>query len=334
LQSKKWYIIIAFVVVGVLFFAGLFLGSEWLTPSQVCEGLFQESRLNFIVLDLRLPRVLTAILSGAALSVSGLLMQTYFRNALAGPYILGVSAGGGLGVALLLMAGFLFSFNISEIPNLSILFSISGSALILFLVMLLSKKIGNGSMLLIAGLMLGSFVSAIIAVLQYFAPSESIKKYLLWTMGSLSSVDLSSLIGFSIIVMVFIVLAMLMANPLNAVLMGSQQAQNLGVNVRTVKWFVMLCSGVLAGLVTAYCGPIAFIGLAAPHLSRLILKSHNHHHLILFSALMGAIVLLFCDIVAQLPGMDLQLPINVVTSIVGAPLVIYIIIKSKFSTHV
>lgn len=334
MQSKKWYIIIAIAVLGLLFFAGLFLGSEWLSPLQVWEGLFQESRLNFIIIDLRLPRLLTAILSGAALSVSGLLMQTYFRNALAGPYILGVSAGGGLGVALLLMAGFLFSFNIAEIPNLSILFSIAGSSLVLFLVILLSRKIGNGAMLLIAGLMLGSFVSAIIAVLQYFAPSESIKKYLLWTMGSLSSVDLSALIVFSIVIIVFIVLAILMANPLNAILMGSDQARNLGVNIQKVKWFVLLSSGVLAGLVTAYCGPIAFVGLAAPHLSRLILKSHNHHHLVLFSALMGAIVLLFCDIVAQMPGLDFQLPINVVTSIVGAPLVIYIILKSKFSANV
>lgn len=333
MKSKKLYIIVALVVLVLLFFVGLFLGSELLSPGQVIEGLFEESKLNFIIREIRLPRVLTAILSGAALSVGGLLMQSYFRNALAGPYILGISAGGGLGVAILLMAGSLFAFDFSALGNTTIVFSIIGSALTLGLIMLLSRKIGNGPMLLIAGLMIGSFASAMVSVLQFFAPSDTIKRYLLWTMGSLTAVDMSELMLFGGVIIAFLVLAMFFANGLNAFLLGETQAQSLGVSSARIKWMVMLITGVLAGIVTAYCGPIAFVGLTAPHLSRLILKSQNHHYLIPFSAILGAILLLFCDIVAQLPGLDLLLPINAVTSLIGAPIVVFIILKSKVARN-
>lgn len=333
MQNKKFYILLAIILLLLLFFAGLFLGSELITPAQVIEGLFVESKLNFIIREIRLPRVLTAILSGAALSVGGLLMQSYFRNALAGPYILGISAGGGLGVAILLMAGSLFTLNITGLGNATIIFSVIGSALTLGLIMLLSKRIGNGPMLLIAGLMIGSFASALVSILQYFAPSDTIKRYLLWTMGSLTAVDMNELILFGGIIIVFLFLALVFANSLNAFLLGETQAQTLGISSSKVKWMVMLITGVLAGIVTAYCGPIAFIGLTAPHLSRLILKSQNHHLLIPFSALTGAILLVFCDIVAQLPGIDLLLPINAVTSLIGAPIVVFIILQSKVARH-
>jgi iron complex transport system permease protein len=333
LKSKKLYIIAALVVLLLLFFVGLFLGSELLSPGQVLEGLFEESKLNFIIREIRLPRVLTAILSGAALSVGGLLMQSYFRNALAGPYILGISAGGGLGVAIFLMAGSLFVFDFSVLGNTTIVFSIIGSALTLGLIMLLSRKIGNGPMLLIAGLMIGSFASAMVSVLQFFAPSDTIKRYLLWTMGSLTAVDMNELMLFGGVIFAFLVLAMFFANGLNAFLLGETQAQSLGVSSARIKWMVMIITGVLAGIVTAYCGPIAFVGLTAPHLSRLILKSQNHHYLIPFSAILGAVLLLFCDIVAQLPGLDLLLPINAVTSLIGAPIVVFIILKSKVARH-
>lgn len=317
----------------VLFFIALFLGSELLSPSQVIEGLFSESKLNFIVREIRLPRVITAILSGAALSVGGLLMQSYFRNALAGPYILGISAGGGLGVAILLMAGSLFTIDITGLGNATILFSVIGSALTLGLIMLLSRKIGNGPMLLIAGLMIGSFASAMVSILQYFAPSDTIKRYLLWTMGSLTAVDMSELILFGGVIIAFLFFAMFFANGLNAFLLGETQAQTLGISPSKIKWMVMLMTGVLAGIVTAYCGPIAFIGLTAPHIARLIIKSQNHHLLIPFSAIVGAILLLFCDIIAQLPGVDLLLPINAVTSLIGAPIVVFIILQSKVARH-
>lgn len=333
MKSKKLYIIAALVVLLLLFFVGLFLGSELLSPGQVLEGLFEESKLNFIIREIRLPRVLTAILSGAALSVGGLLMQSYFRNALAGPYILGISAGGGLGVAIFLMAGSLFVFDFSVLGNTTIVFSIIGSALTLGLIMLLSRKIGNGPMLLIAGLMIGSFASAMVSVLQFFAPSDTIKRYLLWTMGSLTAVDMNELMLFGGVIFAFLVLAMFFANGLNAFLLGETQAQSLGVSSARIKWMVMIITGVLAGIVTAYCGPIAFVGLTAPHLSRLILKSQNHHYLIPFSAILGAVLLLFCDIVAQLPGLDLLLPINAVTSLIGAPIVVFIILKSKVARH-
>ena len=333
MTSKKIIILISALFLLLLLFVGLFLGSELLSPSQVIEGLFSKSKLNFIIREIRLPRVLTAILSGAALSVGGLLMQSYFRNALAGPYILGISAGGGLGVAILLMAGSLFTLDITGLGNATILFSIIGSALTLSLIMLLSKRIGNGPMLLIAGLMIGSFASAMVSILQYFAPSESIKRYLLWTMGSLTAVDLNELILYGGIIILFIFIAMIFANPLNGFLLGETQARTLGISASKIKWTVMLITGVLAGIVTAYCGPIAFIGLTAPHLARLILKSQNHHQLIPFAAILGAILLLACDIIAQLPGMDLQLPINAVTSLIGAPIVVMVILQSKTARH-
>lgn len=333
MKTKTRYIIIALLSLIVLFFIALFLGSELLSPSQVIEGLFSESKLNFIVREIRLPRVITAILSGAALSVGGLLMQSYFRNALAGPYILGISAGGGLGVAILLMAGSLFTIDITGLGNATILFSVIGSALTLGLIMLLSRKIGNGPMLLIAGLMIGSFASAMVSILQYFAPSDTIKRYLLWTMGSLTAVDMSELILFGGVIIAFLFFAMFFANGLNAFLLGETQAQTLGISPSKIKWMVMLMTGVLAGIVTAYCGPIAFIGLTAPHIARLIIKSQNHHLLIPFSAIVGAILLLFCDIIAQLPGVDLLLPINAVTSLIGAPIVVFIILQSKVARH-
>jgi iron complex transport system permease protein len=333
LSNKKITIYVAAILLIVLVFAGLFLGSELLSPSQVIEGLFSKSKLNFILREIRLPRVLTAVFSGAALGVAGLMMQSYFRNALAGPYILGISSGGGLGVAILLMAGSLFAFDLTNISNAAIIFSTAGSAATLLLIMLLSKRVGNGPMLLITGLMIGSFASAMVSILQYFAPSESIKKYLLWTMGSLTSVDFSELVIFGSVILIFLLVSVYFANPLNAFLLGDVQARNLGVSNTKIKWSVMIITGVLAGIVTAYCGPIAFIGLTAPHLSRLILKSQNHHYLIPFTAIVGAVLLLFCDIVAQLPGLDLQLPINAVTSLIGAPIVVSIILKSKTTQH-
>lgn len=307
------------------------LGSQLISFSDLFSGLTEDNKFRFILLELRLPRVLTSVLSGAALAISGLLMQSFFRNPLAGPYILGISAGSGLGVALLVLFGTAIGWELIQMNNGVLLFSVVGASSILLLVMFLAKKIGNGSMLLIAGLMIGSFASAVVSVLQYFAPSESIKKYLLWTMGNLSAVELSEMLIFGGVIVVFVLLAFFQVNELNALQLGDETALNLGVDIRKTRFYVIVISGVLAGVVTAYCGPIAFVGLAAPHLARLWTKTSNHFILVPVSALLGAILLLFCDIVAQVPGLDLLLPINAVTSLIGAPLVISIILRNRKS---
>jgi iron complex transport system permease protein len=312
-----------------LSFVGLLLGSEIVAPQDLFSGFTTDNKYRFVLFELRLPRVLTAVFAGAALATSGLLMQSFFRNPLAGPYILGVSAGSGLGVALIIMLSSLVGWELAQLQNSVMLFSVVGAASVLSIVMLLARKIGNGAMLLIAGLMVGSFASAVVSVLQFFAPSESIKKYLLWTMGNLSSVELSEMWIFASIIVLFVVLAFVYANALNALLLGDTSAKSLGVDVKKVRLVVIIVAGVLAGVVTAYCGPIAFVGLAAPHLAKLVAQTSNHLTLIPLSALFGAILLLFCDMVAQVPGVDLLLPINAVTSLVGAPLVISIILKNR-----
>lgn len=320
--------LLAVVLVGVL---SLLLGSEIVAPAELLSGISEDNKYRFILFELRLPRVLTAIFAGLALSVSGLLMQSFFKNPLAGPYILGVSSGSGLGVALLILLGSIAGWEMTHIQNGAMVFSVAGAALVLSLIMFLSRKIGNGGMLLIAGLMVGSFASAIISVLQFFAPSESIKKYLLWTMGDLSSVEMSEMTLFAGLILLFAVFAFLNSKGLNALLLGDSGAMNLGVDIRKLKLIIIIISGVLAGVVTAYCGPIAFVGLAAPHIAKMLSKTSNHITLIPLSGLIGALLLLVCDTISQVPGSSLILPINAVTSLVGAPLVISIILRNRKS---
>lgn len=330
-MPKSIFIYISFLAVIILGVIALFLGSEIIPPGDLLSGMNEENKYRFILLELRLPRVLTAILAGTALAISGLLMQSFFRNPLAGPYILGVSAGSGLGVALLIMLGSVMGWELSQIQNGALIFSVIGAAAVLMIVMLLSRKIGNGGMLLITGLMVGSFASAIISVLQFFAPSEHIRKYLLWTMGDLSSVELSEMPVFVAVILVFSAMAFINSKGLNAMLLGDESAVNLGVEVGRLKMLIIIISGVLAGVVTAYCGPVAFVGLTAPHIAKLVAKTSNHHLLIPLSGLFGALLLLICDAIAQMPGLDLILPINAVTSLVGAPLVISIIFRYRKS---
>lgn len=324
----KVKLIISVVVLIVLSLVSLMVGSQFVALGDLFSGIFEENKFTFVLFQLRLPRTLTALFAGAALAISGLLMQSYFRNALAGPYILGISSGSGLGVATFIMLGSILGLNFSSVGNGIMIFSILGAALILLLVMILAAKIGNGTMLLITGLMIGSFASALVSVFQYFAPSETIKKYLLWTMGSLSSVELSEFWLFGLLIFLGIAGSFMLGNSMNAMLLGSEQAQSLGVDPKKVKWLVLVVSGILAGVVTAYCGPIAFIGLAAPHIAKLLIKTSDHLVLIPFVVLIGAILLLFCDILAQVPGVDILLPINAVTSIIGAPVVVAIILKN------
>jgi len=336
LSSKKYIpLFIFFVILLVaLSFASLFLGSEILAPSKVFEALFSTSEKNieFIVNQIRLPRVLTALLAGSALSVAGLQMQTYFRNGLAGPYILGVSAGSGLGVALLIMTGSLFGIEANGEYSITTA-AIVGSVGVMLIMLFFANKIGSGIMLLLIGIMLGSFISASISIMEYFSDADSMKKYVLWTMGSTSGNTLSNVKYIGLFVSIGLAITLFSIRSLNALLMGEDYARSMGISIKKTRLLILISTGILAGIVTAYCGPIAFVGLAVPHVVRLMIKTSNHAIIIPFTALLGAIILVFCDLVATLPGMDIRLPINAVTSIIGAPIVVYIILKNKVTAN-
>ncbi len=310
---------------------GLALGSELFPIGEVWKALWYSDNktLSYIVWEIRMPHLITAVLAGAALSTSGLLMQTYFRNALAGPYILGVSAGSGLGVALYTMLGSMLGMHMASFDMGMVFSSAIGALTILLLIAGVSRFIGNGTMLLITGLMLGSFVSALVGLLQYFSAGEAVKRYILWSLGSLNALTLQEVGWLALTVVILLVLAIFRIRSLNALLLGEQEAQSLGIRFKREKLFILLIAGGLAAVVTVYCGPIAFVGLAAPHVARMLLATANHRILLPASALSGALVLLFCDIIAQWPGSAIQLPINAVTSIIGAPMVIYIILRHR-----
>jgi iron complex transport system permease protein len=331
IHRPRFFFIAGLAKLFLLLVVGLALGSELFPFGEVWKALYsnENKTLSYIVWEIRMPHLLTAVLAGAALSTSGLLMQTYFRNALAGPYILGVSAGSGLGVALYTMLGSLLGLQLVSFDMGMVLSSAIGAFSILLLIAGVSRYIGSGTMLLITGLMLGSFVSALVGLLQYFSAGEAIKKYILWSLGSLNALTLKEVGGLALIIASLLTATLFRIRALNALLLGELEAQSLGIRIQREKLLILLIAGGLAAVITVYCGPIAFIGLAAPHVARIILPTANHRILLPAAALTGAVVLLFCDIIAQWPGSSIQLPINAITSIIGAPIVIYIILRHR-----
>jgi len=282
---------------------------------------------NAIVVDFRLPKVLTAITVGIALSISGLQMQTLFRNALAGPFVLGISSGASLGVAILILGVGAIQIPLNSFTTVTAAFL--GALLVFFVVLILSYKVKDTTSLLIVGLMFGAAVGAIVSVLQYFGNPEEVQSYLVWTFGSLTGVNWSELSFFIPIVLIGVVVVMALASQLNVVLLGDQYAVTSGINLTLVRYLVIATTSLLAGSVTAFCGPIAFIGIAVTHISRLIFNTSDHRQLVPLVAMTGASVMLICDILSQLPGMVQVLPINAVTSIFGAPLIIWLIVRRK-----
>lgn len=280
-----------------------------------------------IIMHYRLPKTITSIFAGAALGFAGLQMQTLFRNPLAGPFVLGISSGASLGVALLVLAGIGITGALAS-WSLAIA-SIVGSSIVLLLVLLVSINIKDSMSLLLIGLMFGAFTSAIVSVLQYFSSADDIQNFLFWTFGSTGNLSWFEMRVFIPVVVLGILIGYLQAKPLNALLLGENYAQSLGLEIKKVRIGLVISTSLLAGVVTAFCGPIAFLGLAVPHMSRIIFKSANHFILVPATLLLGSILLLLCDIIAQLPGIDLILPINAVTSLFGAPVVIWLIVKRK-----
>lgn len=294
-------------------------GTEWMAPL----GTMPEMD-RLILHDIRLPKAITAILAGASLSVAGLIMQTLFRNPLAGPYTLGVSSGASLGVALLTMLG-AFSIQLSAV-SLPIAACV-GATLVLLLVLAVSKRVKNNVSLLIVGIMFGAIAGALVTLLQQFANPDALKLFIVWTMGSLSSVgwsDMELLVPILLLGTVFVLLSL---KPLNGLLLGEDYARGLGIHVGRTRLFIVLATGLLAGGVTAFCGPIAFIGVAVPHLARGIFRTSNHRVTIPASALIGACLLLICDTLCSL--FVHTLPISTVSALFGAPVIIWIIMKNK-----
>ena len=294
-------------------------GSLWLWPFGELNLMEQQ-----ILHAIRLPKALTAILAGASLSIAGLIMQTLFRNPLAGPYTLGVSSGASLGVALLTMMGvFSIQFSVVSIPIAAVI----GASLVLLLVLAVSKRVTNNVSLLIVGLMFGSIAGALVSLLQNFANPDALKLFIVWTLGSLSSVswgDMELLVPILVLGMLFVLLAL---KPLNGLLLGEDYARGLGIDVPRTRLYIVLATGLLAGGVTAFCGPIAFIGVAVPHIARGIFNTSNHRVTIPASALIGACLLLVCDVLCSL--FAYPLPISTVSALFGAPVIIWIILKQK-----
>ena len=284
-----------------------------------------------ILQNFRIPKAITALLAGSALAISGLQMQTLFRNPLAGPFILGISSGASLGVALVIFLGIwvggFLEFSLIGRSWLLVLASAVGSFLVLSVVLLASFRIRSGISLLIIGLMFGAATSAVVSILQYFSQAESIQSYVIWTFGSLGSLSWTELQVFAPILVLTLLSSLLLSKNLNALLLGEDYAESVGLKLKTARMLIIACTSILAGTVTAFCGPIAFIGLAIPHIARMLFNTGNHLLLTPIVILMGGIALLLFDIIAQLPGAQETLPINAITSLLGAPFVIWLILR-------
>ena len=287
---------------------------------------------EYIIMESRLPQALTALLTGAALSTCGLLLQTAFRNPLAGPGIFGISSGAGLGAALvmLLLGGSVTTAAFSVSGFLAILLAaFVGAMLITLLLFFFSSMVRSSILLLIIGIMVGYVANSIISILNFYATEEGVKSYLVWGLGNFGGVSMAQMPLFASIVLLGLLTALLMMKPLNALLLGEQYAENLGINVQRTRNFLLIITGLLMAITTAFCGPIVFIGLAVPHIARLLLNTDNHLSLLPATMMTGSAVALLCNLLCILPGELGILPLNAVTPLLGAPIIIYVIMKNK-----
>jgi len=311
----------------VLFFGGLVYGAVRIPLRDVLQILLgsYEGReaWRHIVLESRLPQIVTALLSGSALAVSGLMLQTLFKNPLAGPSILGISDGANLGVAIAMIYLGAASY------LTTILAALVGAFVVLLIILGFSRKVSSNVMLLIIGIMVGYLASSVISILNYHASADKVHQYVMWGMGDFSGVSLSKLPWLAGFTIAGLFSALLLIKPLNALLLGESYATNLGVNVRRARVLILICTGVLTAVVTAFCGPISFIGLAVPHIARLLLGSANHRHLLPVTLLAGACTAMLCSILTITPGSNSVLPLSAITPIIGAPVIIYVIVNRK-----
>lgn len=337
-SNKILTLIIALIAVGfVLFFLDIFLGSVSIPFSNIFSILLgntdSKESWQIIIIESRLPKAIAAILAGSALSVSGLQMQTLFKNPLAGPYILGISSGAGLGVALFVMGLSLLGLSLSDLEILTnygvIIFSVAGSVGVLLILLAVINRLKDVMTVLILGIMIGSVITAIIGIIQFFSYDAQLKSFIMWTMGDLSAVTIAKAKILAFVIAIGLVISFVISKKLNAYLLGESYAKSLGVNIKATRFIVVLTTALLAGSVTAFCGPIGFIGIVVPHIARMISRSTDHRILTVLSLLLGINIMLLADIIAQLPGSESALPINSITSLIGIPFIIWIIIKNK-----
>ena len=319
-----------------MFVLNISLGSINIPVKEVYQSLLHGScskeSWNYIILNYRLPKAIVAILVGIGLSISGLLMQTLFRNPLAGPYVLGLSSGASLGVAVVLLGASLLPVSILVFflsPYGIIIASSLGSFIVLLSVLVIAKRLRDTMAILIVGLMFGSLTSAIVGSLTYFSSAEQLQKFTFWSLGNLGNLTWNSIGILTFCVVLGIALSVFSIKPLNALLLGENYAKSLGMNYNKTKYMILFATSILAGTITAFVGPIAFIGLAVPHISKLVFQTSNHKILFWSTILFGAIIMLICDSITQIPGTEIVLPINAITSILGAPIVIWLLVRKR-----
>ena len=320
----------------VLFAINLIVGSVRIPLADVCDILFDKfdgkESWKYIVMENRLPQALTAMLCGASLAVCGLMLQTAFRNPLAGPDVFGISSGAGLGVAIvMLFLGGSVSTTLFTVSGfLAILTSaFIGAIVVTMIILFLSTMVRNSVLLLIVGLMVGYVSSSAVALLNFFASEEGVKSYMVWGMGNFGGVSMDHMLLFALLCLVGIIASIFLIKPLNIMLLGTQYAESLGINIRQIRNLLLVTVGLLTAVTTAFCGPISFIGLAIPHISRLLFRTDNHQILLPGTVLTGAVIALFCNLVCYLPGELGIIPLNAVTPLIGAPVIIYVIIKRR-----
>lgn len=324
------------VLIAVLFAVSLLFGAVDIPAAEVMFILAgngsNHSSWQYIVMESRLPQAITATLCGGALAVSGLMLQTAFRNPLAGPSIFGINSGASLGVALvmLLFGGGITAGNISLSGFVAVLAAaFAGAMTVMGLILFFANIVRSNVMLLIIGIMIGYISSSAIALLNFFATEEGVQSYMVWGLGNFGGVSMAQMPWFAGITCIGIAGSLLLVKPLNALLLGERYAENLGVNIKRVRNALLVVTGLLTAVTTAFCGPVAFIGLAVPHIARMVTSTDNHRHLMPATILCGSIVALVCNIICVLPGNAGIIPLNAVTPIMGAPVIIYVIMRHR-----
>lgn len=324
------------IMVLLFFVVSLLIGSVSIPVSETFRILIGEESVKpswqYIVIESRLPQAITAMLCGASLAVCGLILQTAFRNPLAGPSIFGVNSGAGLGVALVMLffGGSVSAGTVSIGGFMAVLLAAFAGAMgVMALIFFFSTLVRSHVMLLIVGIMIGYMAGSAISLLNFFATDEGVKSYMVWGMGSFGGVSLKMLPTFSVITLITLAVSLALVKPLNALVLGDRYAENLGVNIIRVRNWLLLVTGVLTAVITAFCGPVAFIGLAVPHIARLVLGTDNHRVLLPATILTGSAVALLCNILTVLPGEGGIIPLNAITPLIGAPVVIYVILSRR-----
>jgi iron complex transport system permease protein len=331
-QRPLWPFLLLAMACMILFLAHLISGSVDIPAGAVLDALGRGSgdgEYDSIVRGIRLPQAITALVAGCGLAASGLLMQTLFRNPLAGPSVLGISSGASLGVAVIMLLHPVWSWLPLPQDATMIIAALGGAMAVLVLIMLADRRVGDGITLLIIGLMIGYLCSALISVLQVASPSAALKGFVLWGMGSFAGVGMQRLAWLVVPVVVGLAGAIALIKPLNALLLGEDYAATMGVKVPRTRRNIMWITGILAGTITAFCGPIAFLGLATPHVARGLFKTSDHARLMPATILCGGVLALFCDLIVRLPGMGASIPLNAVTSLLGAPVVAWVLLSGR-----